>query len=318
MTELEARASEPGRYHNRGVKVYEKQTGQVFTVEGKPLAQLIKEDWQNRKAEHHRKLSARKEALTPNTTRPLTMSPLGSRNRTVAGLPTTYDTNRPPFKRQLITGSATIAMSSVSSSALSAARRTADTAVKRRISGRLAARAVAEVNGELLKRKLDYNREQYKIPKIFVNGSILRHKRTSHGKRRSITRRSKNTTLSSENALSGNAYNPLMDSQLLTPYYIFKHNVNKKQNNRSSFEYTKPPERNVQHIDCAAIEEKNASDTPKTTSKSPIVLTPNIEKENIHKHIPLTSKNNIISSPSTLAPNPARTLPGVKKLPAII
>ncbi|KAL4704112.1 hypothetical protein ACJJTC_001039 [Scirpophaga incertulas] len=303
MTELEARASEPGRYHNRGgqllreekerkelcsnlpkieaqirdlVKVYEEQTGQVFTVE---------------------------EALTPNTTRPLTVSPLGSRNRTVAGLPATYDTNRPPFKRQLITGSATIAMSSVSSSVLSAARRTAVTAVKRRIRGRLAARAVAEVNGELLKRKLDYNREQYKIPKIFVNGSILRHKRTSHGKRRSITRRSKNTTLSSENALSGNANNPLMDSQLLTPYYIFKHNVNKKQNNRSSFEYTKPPERNVQHIDCAAIEEKNASDTPKTTSKSPIVLTPNIEKENIHKHIPLTSKNNIISSPSTVKIN---------------
>ncbi|KAL4704117.1 hypothetical protein ACJJTC_001044 [Scirpophaga incertulas] len=300
ITELEARASEPGRYHSRGgqllreekereelcsnlpkieaqirdlVKVYEKQTGQVFTVEGKPLAQLIKEDWQNRKAERHRKLSARKEALTPNTTRPLTVSPLGSRNRTVAGLPATYDRNRPPFKRQLITGSATIAMSSVSSSALSGARRTAVTAVKRRISGRLAARAVAEVNGELLKRKLDYNREQYKIPKIFVNGSILRHKRTSHGKRRSVTRRSKNTTLSSENALSARS-------------------STQNPRNGTCNILIAPPSR-----------KKNASDTPKTTSKSPIVLTPNIEKENIHKHIPLTSKNNIISSPSTVKIN---------------
>lgn len=44
----------------------------------------------------------------------------------------------------------------------------------RRISGRLAARAVAE--GKDAKRKLDYGGELRKTPK--VNGSILKHKRT--------------------------------------------------------------------------------------------------------------------------------------------
>ncbi|KAL4708669.1 hypothetical protein ACJJTC_008195 [Scirpophaga incertulas] len=320
MTELEARASKPGRYHNRGgqllreekerkelfskmtkieaqicdlVKVYEEQTGQVFTVEGMPLLLLIKEDWQNRKAERHRKLSARKEALMPNTARSVNVSSFVARqNNTVAGLPATYDSSRPSLKRQLIAGSATIAMSSVSSSALSPARRTPVTIVKRRISGRLAARAVAGVNGELLKSKLDYNREQVAIPKIFVNGSILKHKRTSQGnKRRSITRRLKNTSPSGER----------MDSRFLTPYYKFKHNVNKKQNNHSSFENA--PERNLQHIDCAVIEEKNASDTLNTTSKSRIVLTPNMEKENINKVTPLPSKNNTISSPPAIKRN---------------
>ncbi|KAL4711111.1 hypothetical protein ACJJTC_009482 [Scirpophaga incertulas] len=323
MTELEARASEPGRYHNRGgqllreekdrkalcsnlpkieaqirdlVKEYEGKTGQVFTVEGKPLVQLIEEDWENRKAERHKKLSARKEALTPNTPRPLAVSPLGKRNRTAAGLPATGDRNRPPSKRQLITGSATKAMSSVSSSAaLSAAKRTAVTTVKRRISGRLAARAVAEMKGEFVKRKLDYNGDQHKTPKVAVNGSILRHKRTSHGKRRSITRPSKNTTLS-----SNDDNDPLMESTLLTTYSIFKDNINEKQISRSSLAYTNPPERNLPHIDYASIEEKNTPDTPKKTSKFPIVLTPKVEKENVHQHIPSTPKNNIFSTPSRL------------------
>ena len=44
----------------------------------------------------------------------------------------------------------------------------------RRISGRLAARVVAE--GKDAKRKLDYGGELRKTPK--VNGSILKHKRT--------------------------------------------------------------------------------------------------------------------------------------------
>ncbi|KAL4718824.1 hypothetical protein ACJJTC_018415 [Scirpophaga incertulas] len=219
ITELEARASEPGRYHSRGGQLLreEKEWEELCSNLPKIEAQI-------------RDLVKVYEKQTGQA------SP---RNRTVAGLPATYDRNRPPFKRQLITGSATIAMSSVSSSALSAARRTAVTAVKRPISGRLAARLVAEVNGELLKRKLDYNREQYKIPKILIS--------------RSSTQNPRNGTC---NILIA------------------------------------PPSR-----------KKNASDTPKTTSKSPTVLTPNIEKENIHKHIPLTSKNNIISSPSTVKIN---------------
>lgn len=44
----------------------------------------------------------------------------------------------------------------------------------RRISGRLAARAVVEGKGDYVKRKLDYN-GLVKTPK--VNGSILKHKR---------------------------------------------------------------------------------------------------------------------------------------------
>lgn len=46
----------------------------------------------------------------------------------------------------------------------------------RRLSGRLAARAMAECKNENARRKLDYGNEGKKTPK--VNGSILKHKRT--------------------------------------------------------------------------------------------------------------------------------------------
>ncbi|CAH2258827.1 jg12556 [Pararge aegeria aegeria] len=95
MTELEARASEPGRYQNRGgqllqeekerktitnklpkieaqirdmVLEYEAKTDSVFTVDGKPLLQLIQDEWEVRKADNinERQISRSSMAQTRN------------------------------------------------------------------------------------------------------------------------------------------------------------------------------------------------------------------------------------------------------------
>ncbi|KAI8432143.1 hypothetical protein MSG28_004620 [Choristoneura fumiferana] len=170
QAEMDARASEPGRYHNRG-------------------GNLLREE-KERKAietnERHNKLSARKQALTPSNPllRSLATSPLGKRNRTAAGLAHTAERTR-------------------------------------RVSGRLATKALvvkAESNGATVKRKLEYGGDTQKTPK--ANGSILKHKRTSIGKRRSGGRRSNGArnTVSSENARK----NPLMETTKLTSYSDFK------------------------------------------------------------------------------------------------
>ncbi|XP_026494639.2 protein regulator of cytokinesis 1-like [Vanessa tameamea] len=324
MTELEARASEPGRYHNRGgqllreekerktivsnlpkieaqirdlVTEYESKTGTTFTVDGKPLLQLIQDEWEIRKAERHNKLSARKQALTPTTPlfRSLATSPLGKRNRTAAGLAATVEKNRPPNKRQLITGSAAKAVTTLSSN-LSALKRSAISTVKRRISGRLAARAVAEGKGEHAKRKLDYGGEGKKTPKATVNGSILKHKRTSLGRRRSGGRRSTGGALSGESR----ATDPLMETTLLTTYTDFKDGINEKQISRSSMANNKGHEVNLPTIIFQTLEERK--ETPKKTLKTnPTPLTPKIGKENIqHVNMPMTPKSNLLCTPTRL------------------
>ncbi|CAH0726950.1 unnamed protein product, partial [Brenthis ino] len=323
MMELEARATEPGRYNNRGgqllreekerksiasnlpkieaqirdlVNEYEAKTGSTFTVDGKPLLQLMQDEWETRKTERHNKLSARKQALTPTTPlfRSLATSPLGKRNRTAAGLAATADRNRPPTKRQLITGSATKAVSTLSSN-LSALKRSAISTVKRRISGRLAARAVTEIKGEHAKRKLDYGAEGKKTPKATVNGSILKHKRTSCGRRRSGGRRSMNATQST----ASSTRNPLVDTTLLTTYTDFKDGINERQISRSSMatrqEAPPPPT-----IIYQTLEEK--SETPKKIFRNnPTPLTPKIGKENIqHTNVQMTPKNSILTTPTRL------------------
>ncbi|XP_046968123.1 protein regulator of cytokinesis 1-like [Vanessa cardui] len=324
MTELEARASEPGRYHNRGgqllreekerktivsnlpkieaqirdlVTEYESKTGNTFTVDGKPLLQLIQDEWEIRKAERHNKLSARKQALTPTTPlfRSLATSPLGKRNRTAAGLAATAEKNRPPNKRQLITGSAAKAVTTLSSN-LSALKRSAISTVKRRISGRLAARAVAEGKGEHAKRKLDYGAEGKKTPKATVNGSILKHKRTSLGRRRSGGRRSTGGALSGESR----ATDPLMETTLLTTYTDFKDGINEKQISRSSMANNKGHEVNLPTIVFQTLDERK--ETPKKTLKTnPTPLTPKIGKENIqHVNMPMTPKSNLLCTPTRL------------------
>ncbi|CAH0400026.1 unnamed protein product [Chilo suppressalis] len=266
MNELEARASEPGRYNNRGgqllkeererkviasnlpkieaqlkelVVEYEAKTGGTFTVDGKPVLQVIEEDWENRKMERQNKLSARKQALTPQTPslRSLATSPLGKRNRTAAGLAATAERNKPPSKRQLMTGSATKAVTTFSNN-LSALKRSAISTVKRRISGRLAARVVAEGKPENAKRKLDYG---LRTPKATVNGSILKHKRTSLGKRKSNSRRSTNATRSTASNDNEEAppKDPLMESTLLTTYTDFKSLSKRKSNSRHSTNATR-------------------------------------------------------------------------------
>ncbi|XP_026730469.1 protein regulator of cytokinesis 1-like isoform X1 [Trichoplusia ni] len=324
MTELEARATEPGRYHNRGgqllreekerkaiasnlpkieaqirelVTEYETKTGNTFTVDGKPLLQLMEDEWETRKAERHNKLSARKQALTPTTPlfRSLATSPLGKRNRTAAGLAATAEKNRPPSKRQLITGSATKAVTTFTNN-LSALKRSAITTVKRRISGRLAARAVAE--GKDAKRKLDYG-DVRKTPKATVNGSILKHKRTSHGKRRSSSRRSMNATRSSGSQEERAHKDPLMETTLLTTYTDFKDGINEKQISRSSMANTKPHEMVLPTIVCQRIDERSA--TPKKTPRVKTPLTPKVGKENIQQiNMPMTPKSNLLYTPTRL------------------
>lgn len=324
MTELEARATEPGRYHNRGgqllreekerkaiasnlpkieaqirelVSDYEAKTGNIFTVDGKPLLQLMEDEWETRKAERHNKLSARKQALTPTTPlfRSLATSPLGKRNRTAAGLAATAERNRPPSKRQLITGSATKAVTTFTNN-LSALKRSAITTVKRRISGRLAAGAVAE--GKDAKRKLDYGGELRKTPK--VNGSILKHKRTSHGKRHSSSRRSINATRSTGSQEEERVANkdPLMETTLLTTYTDFKDGINEKQISRSSMANQRPNEPILPTIVYHTIDEKNG--TPKKTPRVKTPLTPKVGKENIQHVNVATPKSNLLYTPTRL------------------
>ncbi|CAG9583143.1 unnamed protein product [Danaus chrysippus] len=316
MTELEARATEPGRYHNRGgqllkeekerkaiasnlpkieatirdlVTEYEQKTGNVFTVDGKPLLQLIQDEWETRKAERHNKLSARKQnqALTPSTPsfRSMATSPLGKRNRTAAGLAATAERNR-PTKRQLITGSATKAVTTLTSN-LSALKRSAISTVKRRISGRLAARAVVDSKGDHAKRKLDYG-EGKRTPKATVNGSILKHKRASAGRRRS-GRRSINATTSSG---ASKERDPLVETTLLTTYTDFKDQINEKQISRSSMA-TRGQEVNIPVIVYQTSEDREG--TPKKTP-----LTPKVGKENIQHVMLSTPKNNLPYTPTRL------------------
>ncbi|CAH2041512.1 unnamed protein product, partial [Iphiclides podalirius] len=329
MTELEARATEPGRYQNRGgqllreererkaiasnlpkieaqirdlVTEYEARTGNTFTVDGKPLLELMQEDWEIRKTERHNKLSARKQALTPTTPlfRSLATSP-GKRNRTAAGLTATVDRNRPPAKRPLITGSATKAVTSLATN-LSALKRSAISTVKRRISGRLAARAVVEGKGDHAKRKLDYGGELKKTPKATVNGSILKHKRTSQGRRRSAGRRSMNATRSTAGSHEdAPPKDPLMETTLLTTYTDFKDGINEKQISRSSMA-TKGHEVNIPTIVCPTIQERaTPTDTPKKTPRTKAPLTPKIGKENIqHANNAMTPKGNLLQTPKRL------------------
>ncbi|RVE46981.1 hypothetical protein evm_008365 [Chilo suppressalis] len=330
MNELEARASEPGRYNNRGgqllkeererkviasnlpkieaqlkelVVEYEAKTGGTFTVDGKPVLQVIEEDWENRKMERQNKLSARKQALTPQTPslRSLATSPLGKRNRTAAGLAATAERNKPPSKRQLMTGSATKAVTTFSNN-LSALKRSAISTVKRRISGRLAARVVAEGKPENAKRKLDYG---LRTPKATVNGSILKHKRTSLGKRKSNSRRSTNATRSTASNDNEEAppKDPLMESTLLTTYTDFKEGISEKQMCRSSMATSKPPETVLPAIVFSSIEERKTPTTPRTKPKYPTPLTPKVGKENIinqQVNVPGTPKSNLLYTPTRL------------------
>ncbi|KAG7302185.1 hypothetical protein JYU34_013657 [Plutella xylostella] len=327
MCELEGRATEPGRYHNRGgqllkeekerkaiasnlpkieaqlrelVNQFEARTGHTFTVEGRPLLQLIQEEWDTRKTERANKLSARKQALTPKDAalfRSLATSPLGKRNRTAAGLAATQEKNRPPSKRQLITGSATKAVTNFTNN-LSALKRSAISTVKRRVSGRLAARAME--NSAVVKRKLDYggDNNNKRTPKATVNGSILKHKRTSHGKRRSGGRKSLSTRSTSGSQDDTRRKDPLMETTMLTTYTDFKDGINEKQISRSSMATAKPFEIPTINV-CQTIDERN---TPlKKTPKTPVPLTPKIGKENIqHNHLPMTPKNNLMYTPTRL------------------
>ncbi|CAB3255572.1 unnamed protein product [Arctia plantaginis] len=328
MTELEARATEPGRYHNRGgqllreererkaiasnlpkieaqirelVTEYETKTGNTFTVDGKPLLQLMEDEWENRKTERHQKLSARKQAHTPTTPlfRSLATSPLGKRNRTAAGFTATAEKNRPPSKRQLITGSANKAVTTITNN-LSALKRSAMSTVKRRISGRLAARVVAEGRlGPEAKRKLDYGGDPKKTPKT-VNGSILKHKRTSHGKRRSTGRPSINTTRSttSQEESRTTKPNPLMETTLLTTYTDFKDGINEKQISRSSMANPKQHETVLPNIVYHHIDENT---TPKKTPRVKTPLTPKVGKENIQQvNMHMTPKSNLMYTPTRL------------------
>ncbi|XP_052742117.1 protein regulator of cytokinesis 1 [Bicyclus anynana] len=319
MMELEARASEPGRYQNRGgqllqeekerkvihnklpkieeqirglVVEYEAKSGSVFTVDGKPLLQLIEDEWEIRRAERQNKMSARKQAqaLTPTTPllRSLATSPLGKRNRTAAGLAATAERNKPPSKRQLITGSANKAVSAVAAN-LSSFKRSAISTVKRRISGRLAAKALSEHKTERAKRKLDYDSNK-KTPQPKANGSILKYKRTSRGRR---STNNANNSKSSSNADK----NPLTDTTLLTTYTDFKDNINERQISRSSLAQGKnheAPAIVVFHVNSGKTE------TPKKL-RTNAPLTPKVGKENMqHANLPMTPKSNLISTPSRL------------------
>ncbi|XP_028160388.1 uncharacterized protein LOC114352848 [Ostrinia furnacalis] len=274
----------------------------IFTEDTLTLHELyldkITKFYSENKYERHNKLSARKQALTPTTPllRSLATSPLGKRNRTAAGLAATAEKNR-PSKRQLMTGSATKAVTTISNN-LSALKRSAISTVKRRISGRLATRAIVESKGDHAKRKLDYGGELKKTPK--VNGSILKHKRTSHGKRRSTSRRSTNATASSQEEEHKHK-DPLMETTLLTTYTDFKDNINEKQISRSSMANTRGHEPLLPTIVFSAIDEKKTPTTPKKTAKVPTPLTPKVGKENIqHVNVPITPKSNLLYTPTRL------------------
>ncbi|KPI92615.1 PREDICTED: protein regulator of cytokinesis 1-like [Papilio xuthus] len=312
MTELEARATEPGRYHNRGgqllkeekerkaiasnlpkieaqirelVTAYQERTGNTFTVDGKPLLQLMLDDWEDRKAERHNKLSARKQALTPSTPmfRSMATSPLGKRNRTAAGLASTAEKNRLPVKRQLVTGSANKAVSNAHN--MSALKRTAMSTIKRRISGRLVAKAGGDAKANQVKRMLDYGVDS-KTPKIAVNSNILKHKRTSHG-RRSNGGRSNISSQEEDNTLN-KFKNPLSETTLLTTYTDFKECIDENKISRSSMA--------VRDQEAAPNVRIEVFDTPKRTPRR-IVQTPKMEKENIYHH---NKVPNIMCTPQRL------------------
>ncbi|XP_048006408.1 protein regulator of cytokinesis 1-like [Leguminivora glycinivorella] len=314
QAELDARASDPGRYHNRGgnllreekerkaieqnlpkieaqiretVTEYEARTGSIFTVDGVPLLQLIEDEKESRKAERHNKPSARKQALTPTNSNALfrspATSPRGKRNRTAAQLALTAEKNRPPSKRQLITGSDTKAVSALTHN-LSALKRSAISTVKRRVSGRLATKAIvakAENHGATIKRKLDYRADAPKMPK--ANGSILKHKRSSVGARRSAGHRSAGRTAASSEATK----NPLMETTQLTTYTDFKEGIDEKKISRSSG-VPKPPD-SIPMIVCDAIEEHNSPYQKKSPTKS-AAMTPKTGKENRQHAVHLTPK----------------------------
>ncbi|XP_061718319.1 protein regulator of cytokinesis 1-like isoform X2 [Cydia pomonella] len=312
QAELDARASEPGRYHNRGgnllreekerkaiemnlpkieaqirevVTEYEAKSGNTFTVDGVPLLQLIEDEKESRKAERHNKLSARKQALTPTTPllRSLATSPLGKRNRTAA---LTADRHRPPSKRQLLTGSATKAVSALTNN-VSALKRSAISTVKRRVSGRLATKAIvakAESHGATVKRKLEYGADAPKTPK--VNGSILKHKRSSVGKRRSGGRSAASSAPANKN--------PLMETTQLTTYTDFKEGIHEKKISRSSM-VPKPPDCVIPMIVGDAFEEHSPNYQKKSPTKSALMT----EKENRHA-VPLTPKTKLMYTPTRL------------------
>ncbi|XP_050668586.1 protein regulator of cytokinesis 1-like [Leptidea sinapis] len=323
MVELESRASEPGRYHNRGgqllkeekerkvianklpkieaeirdlVMHYEQTSENVFTVDGKPLLQMMQDDWESRKAERQNKLSARKQALTPSTPsfRSLATSPLGKRNRTAAGLGNTVDKNRPPVKRQLVTGSANRALASISSN-LSALKRSAITTVKRRLSGRLAARVVAEGKAENAKRKLNYGEEGKKTPKITVQASILKHKRKSASRRRS-GRRSCSMNGTRSTASVERQPDPLMENTLLTTYTDFEVGINERQVSRSSMACHM---KELPVIKCDNYDADKPQNTPRKPPRTPAPLTPKRGKENIQHNLQATPKNGF-NTPSRL------------------
>ncbi|XP_047508483.1 protein regulator of cytokinesis 1-like isoform X1 [Pieris napi] len=360
MTELEARASAPGRFNNRGgqllkeererkaiasslpnveaqirekVLKYEEETGVTFTIDGKPLLVLMKDDWENRKAERQNKMSARKQALTPTTPsfRSMATSPLGKRNRTAAGLAHTADRNRPPTKRQLVTGSATKA-TSISTANRSVLKRSAITSIKRRMSGRLAARDEGKSEA---KRKLDYLEPHTKNTKIIVNGSILKHKRTSLSRRRS-NRQSVNVTQTT----SGDEQ-PLAESTMLTTYTDFRDGIHLKQISRSSVAHN--AQHNVDNIVSIKVETpktalRNAAQTPRgkenTPNPSNLLVTPNRLTRSATKlnldgfatpRTPLSSKNNVVknmqlkTTPNSVGRSKSQThLVRVKNLPPLI
>ncbi|VVD05062.1 unnamed protein product [Leptidea sinapis] len=264
---------------------YEQTSENVFTVDGKPLLQMMQDDWESRKAERQNKLSARKQALTPSTPsfRSLATSPLGKRNRTAAGLGNTVDKNRPPVKRQLVTGSANRALASISSN-LSALKRSAITTVKRRLSGRLAARVVAEGKAENAKRKLNYGEEGKKTPKI-----------TSASRRRS-GRRSCSMNGTRSTASVERQPDPLMENTLLTTYTDFEVAINERQVSRSSMACHM---KELPVIKCDNYDADKPQNTPRKPPRTPAPLTPKRGKENIQHNLQATPKNGF-NTPSRL------------------
>ncbi|GBP31766.1 Protein regulator of cytokinesis 1 [Eumeta japonica] len=266
MRELEARASEPNRYQNRGgqllmeekerktissklpkiedqlrelVKKYEAETENAFIVDGKPLLQLIEDDWETRKQERQNMMSAQQTLTEQSSAEEPGHVATRQRNRTAAGLPTTAERHKPPAKRQLITGSASKAVTLVNN--VSPHKRTAMTSARRRVSGRLDIKAL-NIGQDGVKRRLQYD-DVKKTPKVSVNGSILKHKRNE--------------------------------------------GIHENQCSRSSMANAKQTE--IPKIICPVIDERDTpantpTNTPKKTAKpkTPRSFTPKVEKENLH------------------------------------
>ncbi|XP_063546919.1 protein regulator of cytokinesis 1-like [Cydia strobilella] len=317
QAELDALASEPGRYHNRkgnllteekkrkavennlpkieaqlreAVTEFEAKTGEVFYVNGLPLLQLTEDEKESRKAEIQKKLSARKQTLTPTTTagsalfRWVATSPRGKRNSTA-------EKNRPPSKRQLITGSAPKAVSALTHNL------SATSTAKRRVSGRLATKAIvakAESHGATLDRKLDYGADVPKPPK--ANGSILKHKRSSVGKRRSggLRESAPRPHPDTDFDTDTNNKNPLTETRQLTSHTDFKEDMVEKKIGRSSMvpkPYTDVPMITVYD----SIEEINSPDYQKINPTRLAPMTPKTGKEN-KQH----AETNLLYTPTRL------------------